>query len=98
MAQRRSAEEIEELLEQYLASGLTRVEYCRQTGIVLSTLGRYLRRSRNTGQQLMRVKVEAGQEPDAGFVLVLGNGRRIASSWEFGDAALARLIRIAETA
>ena len=98
MAQRRSAEEIEELLAQYRASGLTRVEYCRQTGIVLSTLGRYLRRSRNPEQQLVRIKVEAAQEPDTGFVLVLGNGRCIASGWEFGDAALARLIRVAETA
>jgi hypothetical protein len=44
MAQRRSTEEIERLVEQYRASGLTQIEYCRQTGMVLSTLGRYLRR------------------------------------------------------
>ena len=29
----------------------------------------------------MRVKVEAPAEPDSGFVLMLGNGRRIASGW-----------------
>jgi transposase len=29
-------------------------------------------------------------------VLVLGNGRRIESGWKFGDAELARLIRVAE--
>jgi predicted transcriptional regulator len=98
MAQRLRAEEIEELLAQYRESGLTRVEYSRLAGIGVSTLGRYLRRSRNTEQQLVRVKVEAAEQRDTGFVLLLGNGRRIASGWEFGDAALARLIRVAETA
>jgi hypothetical protein len=47
---------------------------------------------------LVRVKVEAPPEPGAVFVLTLGNGRRIASGWGFGDAELARLIRIAESA
>jgi hypothetical protein len=49
-------------------------------------------------QQLVRVNVEAGAEPGAGFVLMLGNGRRIASGWGFGDAELTRLIRVAEGA
>jgi hypothetical protein len=40
----------------------------------------------------------AAPEPAAGFALVLGNGRRIESGWRFGDAELARLIRIAEGA
>jgi hypothetical protein len=44
MARRRSADEIQQLVEQYRASGLTQIEYRRQTGMVLSTLGRYLRR------------------------------------------------------
>jgi hypothetical protein len=98
MAQRRSAEEIQQILERYRASGLSQMEYCRQTGTVLSTLGRYLRQIDRPEQQLVRVKVEAPPEPGTGFVLTLGNGRRIASAWEFGDAELARLIRVAETA
>jgi hypothetical protein len=44
------------------------------------------------------VKLEAPAEPDCGFVLMLDNGRRIASAWTFSDAALARLIRVAENA
>jgi hypothetical protein len=44
------------------------------------------------------VKLEAPAEPGSGFVLLLGNGRRIASGWGFGDTDLARLIRVAETA
>ena len=86
------------MLEQYRTSGLSQMEYCRQTGMVLSTLGRYLRRIKNPEQQLVRVKVEAASEPGTGFVLMLGNGRRIASDWGFGDAELARLIRVAESA
>lgn len=74
------------------------MEYCRQTGMVLSSLGRYLRGKKNPEQQLVRVKIEAPPEPGTGFVLMLGNGRRIASGWGFGETALARLIRVAETA
>lgn len=97
MARQRSAQEIKQLLEKYRASGLTQSEYCQQTGVGLSTLGRYLRRNRSE-QRLVRVKLEAPSEPGVGFVLMLGNGRRIASDWTFGDAELARLIRVAETA
>jgi 5-formyltetrahydrofolate cyclo-ligase len=98
MAQRRSAEEIQQVLERYQSSGLSQMEYCRQTGMVLSTLGRYLRRIKTPKQELVRIKVEAPPEPGTGFVLMLGNGRRIASGWGFGDAELARLIRVAENA
>jgi hypothetical protein len=98
MARRRSTEEIEQLLEQYRASGLTQSAYCRQTGMVLSTLGRYLRRDSGVEQQLIRVEVESPAEPAAGFALVLRNGRRIESAWGFGEAALTQLIRITEGA
>jgi len=98
MASRRSSEEIQEILERYRTSGLSQLEYCRQTGMVLSTLGRYLRRSQRREQQLVRVKVEATPEPGTGYVLMLANGRRIAGGWGFEDAELARLIRVAESA
>lgn len=98
MARRRSAEEIKQLVEQYRASGLTQIEFCRQTGMVLSTLGRYLRRQSGSGQRLIRVKVKSACEPGAGFVVVLGNGRRIESGWRFAETELARLIRVAESA
>ena len=98
MAQRRSSEDIQQVVEQFRASGLSQMEYCRQTGTVLSTLGRYVRRMETPEQRLVRVKVDAPPEPDSGFVLMLGNGRRIASGWGFGETELARLIRVAETA
>jgi hypothetical protein len=98
MRRRRSGEEIKELVEKYQASGLTQMEYCRQTGMVLSTLGRYLRRRSSKAQQLIRVEVESAPEQLAGFALVLANGRRIETGWGFGDADLARVIRVAESA
>ena len=53
MAQRRSAEEIQQIVERYQASGLSQTEYCRQSGTVLSTLGRYIRRTKSPEQQLV---------------------------------------------
>lgn len=91
-------QEIEQLVERYRASGLTQREYCRQSGIVLSTFSRYLRRRHTPEQELIRVKVESAAEPGTGFALVLSNGRRIESSWGFGDVELARLIRVVESA
>lgn len=100
MARRRNAEEIAQVLEQYRASGLTQMEFCQQTGIKLSTLGRYVRGDGKVEQpqQLVRVRLEAPADPESGFVLMLANGRRIASGWGFSDPALARLIRVAENA
>ena len=95
MRRRRTAQEIEELLESYRTSGMTRIAYCQQVGIALSTLGRYLRQ-RSGGQRLVRVNVDAATEPRPSFVLVLSNGRRIESGWQFADGDLARLIRVAE--
>jgi len=88
------------VVEQYTASGLSQREFSEQTGIKLSTLGRYIRRDGrcDAPQQLVRVKLQPPADPDTGFVLVLGNGRRIASGWEFSDSALARLIRVVEHA
>ena len=97
MARRRSEEEIDQVLEQYRASGLTQIEYCRQTGMVLSTLGRYLRRRNRPEQRLVQVELESAGQAATGFALVLGNGRRVESGWGFGDAELARLIRVAES-
>jgi hypothetical protein len=74
---------------------MSREEYCGQVGIALSTQGHYLWRG-GRGQRLVRVSLEAIPEEDRGFVLVLGNGRRIESSWTFGEAESARLIHVVE--
>jgi hypothetical protein len=97
MATRRSAEEIQHLLEEYRQSGEGRTEFCRRQGIPVTTLDYYVRRQKlKTRPRLTRVKLTAPAEPPAHFVLVLRNGRRIESGWNFRDTDLARLIRIAE--
>lgn len=100
MARRRTAEEVQQVIEQYTASGLSQREFSEQTGIKLSTLSRYIRREGRSEavQQLVRVKLQSPGEPDSGFVLMLGNGRRIVSGWEFSETTLTKLIRVVERA
>jgi len=63
--------------------------------MVLSTLGRYLRQKNIPEQQLVQVKVEAPPEPGSGFVLMPGNGRRIASGSD--DATVVSVHGVAAT-
>ena len=93
MAQRRSAEEIEQLCavtaHQVSAGKPESPSVC--WGITSAAEGFW--------QQLIRVNVESLYQKDVlGFVLVLGNGRRIESGWRFEEAELARLIHVAESA
>jgi hypothetical protein len=102
---KRTAEEVERMVKGYEESGLSREEYCRREGMPVTTLDYYRQRSarrlaaaRRTGaSSLVKVKLKAAPMQAPGvFTLVLGNGRRIESGWNFGDAEMARLIRIAE--
>jgi hypothetical protein len=98
----RSAE-MRGVLEQYVTSGLSRREFCQKRGMALTTFDYWRRelavqpRKQERRQRMVAVKV-ANAEPAPHFVLSLTNGRRIECSWRFGDAELARLIRIAEGA
>ena len=92
----RSKEEIRELMEEFRASGMKRVEYCRQVGVGKSTLDRWIQKYGNP-RHFIKVNLKQSPAPGDRFALVLANGRRIEGSWQFGDSDLARLIRIAET-
>jgi hypothetical protein len=94
--QKRSTEEIQQLIEEFRSSGLTRREFCQRRGISVTTLD-YLRRAHKSKSKLVRVAVEAPRA-SSGFVLALTNGRRIESGWGFADTELLRLIRVAEGA
>lgn len=96
MATRRTAKEVQELLEGYRHRTGTRAEYCRQQGITDSTLDYYLRRYGRQTARFAKVKLTPSVAEPTPFALVLRNGRRIESDWNFRDADLARLIRIAE--
>jgi hypothetical protein len=95
MNQRRTVEEIRQLVKQYRErGGVARGTFCEQHGIALSTMGHYMRRYGQGAKarvRLAKVEVESGERPGQ-FALVLANGRRI----ECGEMDLKQLIRIAE--
>ena len=98
MATKRTAEEIQRILDGYRQRTVTRAEYCRQQGVSTSTLDYYRRgQAAKARPRLVRVKLAPSSTGSAGtFALVLRNGRRIESAWSFREVDLARLIRIAE--
>lgn len=93
-----SAAEAAQLLRGFDQSGLTRRDYCERVGIPVTTLDYYRRRkAKQQEETLVAVKIlDPGRSP--GFTLVLSNGRRIESSWDFAGEELCRLVRIAEQA
>lgn len=98
MATKRTAEEIQRLLDGYRQRSVTRTEYCRQQGISTSTLDYHRRREAQKGEpRIARVRLApSSRETVDRFAIALRNGRRIESGWNFRDAELARLIRIVE--
>jgi len=102
MAQKRegglSAAEAARLMDGFERSNLTRRDYCERVGIPVTTLDYYRRRqAQRQTVSLVPVKVlDPVRGP--GFTLVLSNGRRIESSWDFACEGLSRLVRIAEQA
>jgi transposase-like protein len=95
--QRRSREEKQRLIEEFESSGLRRQEFCQQHGIRVGTLDYWRRTCGGHRQELVEIKLAAG-ETEPGFTLSLSNGRRIESRWEFSEAGLSSLIRVAEQA
>jgi hypothetical protein len=89
----RSKQEIRGMVDGFAKTGMTRREYCGKHNIPITTLD-YWRRAQKRKPRLVEVAIEA--QPSAGFALVLANGRRIESSWNFAEAELLRLIRVAE--
>src|SRR5262245_13593310 len=93
-----SAAQVARLVDEYEHCGLTRRDYCKQVGIPVTTLDYHRsRRARRPAASLIPVKL-LGSGPKTGFTLLLSNGRRIESNWDFAEEGLARLVRVAEQA
>ena len=102
---RRSRPEVEQVVAEYESSGLSRIEFCRERGVALSTLGRY--RSRQGRQAvagsnaLLAVEV-CGRAPapiaatGSALAVVLRSGRRIEVGCGFDTGALEQLVRVLE--
>ena len=101
---RRSPAEIKQLLSEYQASGLSRVEFCRQKGLSLATLARYRKRQAQDdglpGSRWLRVEVSGGgAEPERAasrLAVVLAGGRRIEIGRGFDARTLTQLLSVLE--
>ena len=91
----RSKEEILKIAEGFAKSGMTRREYCAKHGVTMTTLDYWRRAHRKQKPTLVPVAIEEAR-PLTEFALVLANGRRIESSWNFVAADLEKLIRVVE--
>src|SRR5258706_8449827 len=89
-----------DIVASYRASGKTRSEYCRETGIKVSTLDYYHGRVR-AQERLVPVKVIADQRASAAesiraLAVWLRNGRRLEMSWSGDESSLGRLVGMLE--
>ena len=102
---RRSRAEAGQLVAEYEASGLSRVEFCQKQGLSLATLARYRKRqtqdSPAAGERWVEVKESAGrpvQEDGAssGLAVALPSGRRIEIGRGFDSRTLVQLLGVLE--
>ena len=93
---------MEQLVAEFEASGMRRVEFCQQHGLALSTLARYQRRRREAQREdtgsARWVAVELSQPHSAasGLAVVLAGGRRIEVGRGFDARTLAQLVSLLE--
>ena len=102
---RRSRAEAGQLVAEYEASGLSRVEFCRKQGLSLATLARYRKRqtqgSPAAGNRWVEVKQSAarpalGIPASSGLAVALPSGRRIEIGRGFDAHTLALLLGVLE--
>ena len=101
---RRTPAEIEQIVSEFKSGDLTQVEFCRRKGLVLSTLGRYLKQQRPSSAMASDglVAVELAVKkldtvPGGGRLsVVVASGRRIVVEAGFDAATLQRLVQVLE--
>src|SRR5437016_4518637 len=102
---RRSRQEVEQVVAEYESSGLSRIDFCRERGVALSTLGRYRSRQQrqsSAGSNALVAVGVCGRAPApmaaSGSVLavVLRSGRRIEVGGGFDTGVLEQLVRVLE--
>ena len=102
---RRSRAEAEQLVAEFEASGLGREEFCREHGLVASTLARYRqRRQREQGEaaaprRWVAVELAGSHQPSArpaasGLTVALASGVRIDIALGFDARTLQHLLRV----
>ena len=108
---RRTRAEVQQLVAQFVSSGMRRSEFCRSRGLSFSTLDRHLKKRRwkrrrtpvSSDCRLVPVELAARKSPmqpgaSCGLAVVLPGGRRIDVHPDFDTSTLERLVGILERA
>src|SRR6516165_2061868 len=102
-AERRTRQEIRQIVAEFATSGMQQSEFCRSRGISRSTLDRYLRKQRAQDQsrghnRLLAVEIRTARGSSAsnssGLVVALVSGSRIEVNRGFDEATLERLLTV----
>ena len=108
---RRTRAEVQQLVAEFVSSGMRRSEFCQSRGLSFSTLDRHLKKRRwkrrrrpvSSASRLVPVEVAARksptqQEPSCGLAVVLSSGRRIEVHPDFDMGTFERLMSVLERA
>jgi hypothetical protein len=108
---RRTRAEIQQLVAEFMSSGMRRSEFCRSRGLSFGTLDRHLKKQRwkrksrraSSAGRLLPVELAARKSPthhapSCGLAVVLSGGRRIEVHPHFDINTFERLVSALERA
>jgi hypothetical protein len=108
---RRTRAEVQQLVSEFVSSGMRRSEFCQSRGLSFGTLDRHLKKLRwkrrrkptsSAGRlvpvELAPMKSPKQQEPSCGLAVVLPGGRRIEVHPDFDSTTFERLVNVLERA
>jgi hypothetical protein len=111
---RRTRAEVQQLVAEFVSSGMRRSEFCQSRGLSFSTLDRHLKKRRwkrrrrprrltSSAGRLVPVELATKKSPmqysaSCGLAVVLPGGRRIEVHPDFDTSTLERLVGILERA
>jgi hypothetical protein len=106
---RRTRAEVQQLVSEFVSSGIRRSEFCRSRGLSFSTLDRHLKKRRwkrtrrpvSSAGRLVPVELVAKKSPmqhesNCGLAVMLPGGRRIEVHPEFDTNTFERLVSALE--
>jgi hypothetical protein len=106
---RRTRAEVQQLVVEFLSSGMRRSEFCQSRGLSFSTLDRHLKKRRwkrrhkpvSSAGQLVKVELAAKKWPtqhesSCGLAVVLPGGHRIEVHPDFDTSTFERLVSALE--
>ncbi len=106
---RRTRAQVQQLVAEFMSSGMRRSEFCQNRGLSFSTLDRHLRKLRwkrrrrpvSSGGRLVPVELAARKSPTqheagCGLAVVLPGGRRIEVHPDFDTDTFERMVSLLE--